>query len=92
MRQTFRDLSYNLSKVSLLYDNKSAIRMMENPVEHSRTKNIDIQHHFLRYHQQRGDIVIDHMSTHSQLVDIFTKPLDEKRFCELRSELDTLDS
>jgi hypothetical protein len=92
MRQTFRDLSYNLSKVSLLYDNKSAIRMMENPVEHSRTKNIDIQHHFLRYHQQRGDIVIDHMSTHSQLVDIFTKPLDEKRFYELRSELDTLDS
>jgi hypothetical protein len=39
-----------------------------------------------------GDIVIKHVSTHHQLADIFNKPLDEKRFCELRSELNILDS
>jgi hypothetical protein len=92
MRQTLRDFGYNMSKVPLLCDNESAIRLVDNPVEHSRTKHIDIQHHFLRDHQQRGDIDIYHISSENQLADVFTKPLDEKRFCRLRSELNVLDS
>jgi hypothetical protein len=48
MRQTLRDSGYNLSKVPLLCDNESAIRLADNPIEHSRTKHIDIRHHFLR--------------------------------------------
>ena len=92
MRQTLRDFGYNLSKVPLLCDNESAIRMAENPVEHSRTKHIDIRHHFLRDHQQKGDIEVFHVSTENQLADIFTKPLDEKTFCRLRSELNVIDS
>jgi hypothetical protein len=63
MRQTLRDFGYNLSKVPLLCDNESAIRMAENPVEHSRTKHIDIRHHFLRDHQQKEDIEVYHVST-----------------------------
>jgi hypothetical protein len=90
--QTLWDFSYNLSKVPLLYDNESAIRLADNPIEHSCTKHIDIRHHFLRDHQQRGDIDVCHISTENQLADIFTKPLDEKRFCKLRSELNVLDS
>jgi hypothetical protein len=43
MRQTLRDYGYKLSKVPLLCDNESAIRMADNPVEHSRTKHINIQ-------------------------------------------------
>jgi hypothetical protein len=78
MRQTLRDYGYKLSKVPLLCDNESAIRMVDNPVEHSRTKHIDIQYHFLRDHQQRGDIEIAYVSTKEQLADIFTNPLDEK--------------
>ena len=92
MRQTLRDFGYNLSKVPLLCDNESAIRMADNPIEHSHTKHIDIRHHFMRDHQQKGDIEVYHISTENQLVDIFTKPLDEKSFCRLRSELNVLDS
>jgi hypothetical protein len=91
MRQTIRDFGYNLSKVPLLCDNGSAIRLADNPIEHSRTKHIDIRHYFLRGHQQRGDIDIYHIRTENQLADIFTKPLDEKRFCRLRSEINVLD-
>jgi hypothetical protein len=77
MRQTLRDYGYKLSKVPLLCDNESAIPMADNPVEHSRTKHIDIQYHFLRNHQQRGGgIEIAYVSTKEQLADIFTKPLD----------------
>jgi hypothetical protein len=78
MRQTLRDYGYKLTKVSLICDNESAIRMADNPVEHSRTKHIAIRYHFLRDHQQRGDIEIPYVSTKEQLADIFTKPLDEK--------------
>jgi hypothetical protein len=92
MRQTLWDFGYNLSKVPLLCDNESAIRLADNPVEHSRTKHIDIRHHFLRDHQQKGDINVYHISTENQLADIFTKPLDENKFCRLCSELNVLDS
>jgi hypothetical protein len=92
MRQTVRDFGYNMSKVPLLCDNESVIRMADNPVEHSRTKHIDIRHNFLRDHQQKGDIEVFHVSTENQLADIFTKTLDESTFCKLRSELNVLDS
>jgi hypothetical protein len=54
MRQTLRDYGYKLSKVPLLCDNENAICMADNPVEHSRTKHIDILYHFLRDYQQKG--------------------------------------
>jgi hypothetical protein len=92
MRQTLRDYGYKLSKVPLLCDNESAIRMADNPVEHSRTKHIDILYHVFRYHQQKRDIKIAYVSTHNQLADIFTKPLDEKTFSKLRYDLNILDS
>ena len=92
MRQTLKDFGYNLTKVPLLCDNESAIMIAYNPVDHSRTKHIDIRHHFLRDHSIKGDIDISYVRTENQLADIFTKPLDEKRFCELRSELNILDS
>jgi hypothetical protein len=92
MRQTLRDYGYELTKVSLLYDNESAIRMADNPVEHSRTKHIAIRYHFLRDHQQKGDIEIAYINTKEQLADIFTKPLDEQTFTKLRHELNILDS
>jgi hypothetical protein len=84
--------SVRCARLTRLEDNESAIRMAENPVEHSRTKHIDIRHHFLRDHQQKGDIEVFHVSSENQLADIFTKPLDEKTFCRLRSELNVLDS
>jgi hypothetical protein len=91
MRQTLKDYGYTMNQVSLLCFNESAIKIIYNPCEHSRTKHIDIQHHFLRDHAIQGDIIICHVQTNEQLTDIFTK-LDEKRFRELRSDLNTIDS
>jgi hypothetical protein len=80
MRQTLKYYGYTLNHVPLLCDNESAIKIAYNPYEHSRTKHIDIQHHFLRDHAIKGDIKISHMRTNEQLTDIFTKPFDERRF------------
>jgi hypothetical protein len=66
-----------MNHVPLLYDNESTIKIAYKPCEHSRTKHIDIRHHFLRDHAIKRDIVISHVETNDQLADIFTKPLDE---------------
>ena len=92
MRQTLSDFIYEYKKIPLLCDNESVIKLANNPIQHSRTKHIDIRHHFLRDHEAKGDIALSHVSTDKQLVDIFTKLLDEQRFCFLRSELNILDS
>ena len=55
-------------------------------------KHIEIRHHFIRDHVKRGDIDLSYVGTGDQLADIFTKPLDEARFRELRHELNIIDS
>jgi hypothetical protein len=67
------------------------MKLTNNPVQYARTKHIDVRHHFVRDHQQKRDISIEIVDTDDQLADIFTKPLDEKRFCKLRNELNILD-
>jgi hypothetical protein len=90
MRQTLHDFGCHFTKIPLLCDNESVIKLANNSVSHSRTKHIDVRHHFLRDHEAKGDIKIRHVSTKKQLADIFAKPLDESRFCALRSELNIL--
>ena len=90
MKQTLLDCVV-LEKVPLLYDNESAVKLTNNPVQHSRTKHIDIRHHFLRDHVAKNNISLEGVRTEDQLADIFTKPLDEATFCRLRNELNVLD-
>jgi hypothetical protein len=80
MWQTLKDYGYTMNQVPILCDNESAIKIAYNPSEHSRTKHIDNRHHFLRDHTIKGDIVISFVRTNEQVADIFTKPLDVKRF------------
>ena len=86
-----KDYSITYRNVPLLCDNESAINIAENPKDHLRTKHIDIRYHFLRDHVEKGDIDISHVGTGMRLADIFTKPLDEARFCQLRRELGILE-
>ena len=59
MKQTLLDYGIVLEKVPLLCDNESAVKLANNLVQHSRTKHIDIRHHFLRDHIVKNDISID---------------------------------
>jgi hypothetical protein len=92
MKQTLKDYGINVKKISLFCNNESAISIAHNPMQNSRMKHIQIHHHFLRDHVLKEDIVINHMKSEDQLADIFTKPLDEKKFCMLRCELNILES
>jgi len=80
-----------VSKVSLLCDNTSAINLTKNQVQHSRTKHIEIRHHFIRDHVTNGDCEIQFVATESQLADIFIKPLSKDMFYSLKNELGIID-
>ena len=91
MKATLSDFGIKFKLVPLLCDNESAVKLTNNLVQHSRTKHIDVRHYFIRDHQQKEDICIESVGTDDQLADMFTKSLDEKRFCKLRNKLNILD-
>ncbi|GKC23178.1 hypothetical protein Tco_1025328 [Tanacetum coccineum] len=61
-------------------DNKSAIALCCNNVHHSRSKHIDIRHHFIREQVENSVVELYFMTTNYQLADIFTKALLKERF------------
>ncbi|KAG2404657.1 Retrovirus-related Pol polyprotein from transposon RE1 Retro element 1 [Vigna angularis] len=91
MKQQLEDFDIFLDHIPLKCDNTSVINLTKNPIMHSRTKHIEIRHHFLRDHIQKGDCQIEYIDTLHQLADIFTKALPKDRFYELRRELGVLD-
>ena len=66
---------------------KDFVLYKKNHVQHSRTKHIEIKHHFLRDHAQKGNITLEFVSTKDQFVNNFTKPLSEEQFVDIRRQL-----
>jgi len=91
IKQQLEDFGLKMSKVPLLCNNTSAINLTKNHIQHSRTKHIEVRHHFIRDHIANGDCEIKFVSTERQLADIFTKLLSKDRFYSLRNELGILD-
>ncbi|KAK2969253.1 hypothetical protein RJ640_028779 [Escallonia rubra] len=91
MRQTLRDFGVSMDHIPIMCDSSSAIDISKNPVQHSRTKHIDIRHHFLRDNVQKGLIELKKVGSEDQLADFFTKPLAESSFCSLRRRLGMCD-
>ncbi|GKE82236.1 ribonuclease H-like domain-containing protein, partial [Tanacetum coccineum] len=88
LRNLLRELHTPLLSATLVYcDNVSAIYMTANPVQHQRTKHIEIDIHFLRDMVARGQIRVLHAPSHYQYADIFTKGLPSALFEELRTSL-----
>ncbi|KAK8288489.1 hypothetical protein V6Z12_D07G128800 [Gossypium hirsutum] len=56
-------------------DNKSEIELAKNPVNHERSKHIDIRFHFIRDHVKEGSVKLLHVASRDRVADIFTKPL-----------------
>jgi hypothetical protein len=58
-------------------DNKSAIELEKNLVNHERSKHIDVHFHFIRDHVKEGSVKLVHVASQDQVADIFTKPLSK---------------
>jgi len=88
LRQLLLELHAPSRRASLVYcDNISAVYMSSNPVQHQRTKHIEIDLHFVRERVALGDARVMHVPTSAQYADIFTKGLPTSLFQEFRSSL-----
>jgi transposase InsO family protein len=76
----------------MLYcDNKAAIDIANNPVQHDRTKHVEIDRHFIKEKLDRGIICMPYVSSTSQIADVLTKGLPEKSFSIFCSKMGLYD-
>ncbi|KAK2418362.1 putative mitochondrial protein [Trifolium repens] len=87
MKQMLKEYDVEQDALTLYCDNMSAINISKNPVQHSKTKHIDIRHHYIRDLVENKIVVLEHVGTKEQIADIFTKALDAVQFENLRGKL-----
>ncbi|GJV62128.1 ribonuclease H-like domain-containing protein [Tanacetum coccineum] len=88
LRNLLRELHTPLSTATIVYcDNVSAVYLSSNPVQHQRTKHIEIDIHFVRDLVTTGHIRVLHVPSRYQYADIFTKGLPTALFDEFRDSL-----
>lgn len=86
LRQLLHELGYTQTEPTTIFiDNQSAIKIAENPVQHQRTKHIDIKHHLVRDNIQNKHITLKYLPSTEMIADILTKPLPGPRFINLKS-------
>ncbi|GJX81326.1 hypothetical protein Tco_0330807, partial [Tanacetum coccineum] len=73
------DYDFQFNKIPLYCDNKSAIALCYNNVQHSRAKHIDVRYHFIKKQVENEVVELYFFRTEYQLADIFTKPLPRER-------------
>ncbi|GJR59539.1 hypothetical protein Tco_1501701 [Tanacetum coccineum] len=78
MRSQLTDYGLGFNKIPMYCDNKSAIALCYNNVQHSRSKHIDIRFHFIKEQVENGVVELYFVNTEYHLADNFTKALGEK--------------
>ena len=63
IKQQLEDFGIKLNETPIRCDNTSAINLTKNLIQHSRSKYIEIRHHFIRKHVQNKDIILDYVCT-----------------------------
>ena len=87
MQKLLHDYGICQEHLTIYCDNTSAINISKNPVQHSKTKHIEIRHHFIRELVKDGTLTLEFIHTDDQKAGLFTKPLDSKRFEFIRQNI-----
>nr|GEU52708.1 hypothetical protein [Tanacetum cinerariifolium] len=80
LRTQLTDYGFHFDKIPMYCDSKAAIAISCNPVQHSRTKHIDVRYHFIKEKVEKGIVELFFVGIEYQLADLFTKALSEERF------------
>ncbi|GJT22180.1 retrovirus-related pol polyprotein from transposon TNT 1-94 [Tanacetum coccineum] len=87
LRTQLIDYGFHFDKIPMYCDSKATIAISCNPVQHSRTKHIDVRYHFIKEQVEKGIVELFFVGTEYQLADLFTKALSEDRFKSLVRQL-----
>nr|GEX45531.1 retrovirus-related Pol polyprotein from transposon TNT 1-94 [Tanacetum cinerariifolium] len=90
MRTQLTDYGFHFDKIPMYCNSKAATAISYNPVQHSRTKHIDVRYHFIKEKVEKGIVELFFVGTEYQLADLFTKALPVERFKYLVRRLDAL--
>jgi hypothetical protein len=88
LRVLLRDLGFEQNGPTIIMeDNQGCIALSENPINHRRTKHIDVRYHYTRERVEAGAVKLVYVPTEWQLADLLTKPLEAPRLAKLRKLL-----
>ncbi|GJW10029.1 putative ribonuclease H-like domain-containing protein [Tanacetum coccineum] len=76
------DYGFNFMNTKIYIDNESTICIVKNPVFHSKTKHIEIRHHFIRDSYEKKLIQVIKIHTDHNVADLLTKAFDVSRLDE----------
>ena len=79
------------STMTVLCDNKATISIAKNPVQHDRTKHVEIDRHFIKEKLEGGTIRLMYIPSSHQTADILTKALPRATYENMKSKLGMLD-
>ena len=80
LRQLLADVGFTQDMASpIASDNQGSIALAKNPKHHSRTKHIDVQHHFIREKVEMEEIELRYCPTQEMVADVLTKALAKDR-------------
>ncbi|GJW67114.1 hypothetical protein Tco_0121538 [Tanacetum coccineum] len=85
------DYGFNFMNTKIHIDNESTICIVKNPVYHSKTKHIEIRHHFIRDCYEKKLISVEKIHTDLNVADLLTKPFDGPRFNYLVVSIEIVD-
>lgn len=81
LRQILSDIMINECKpINLFVDNRGSIDLAKNPVNHQRSKHIDIRYHYIRSEVADGIVILHHVASEDNVSDMFTKPVSKTLF------------
>lgn len=87
LNKLLTDFRIDSAPVLIFGDNQGALSLIRNPVTSTRSKHIDVQHHFVRERVARGEIDFQYCATDRQVADVFTKALPFTKFEVCRQSL-----
>ncbi|GMP34973.1 hypothetical protein CsSME_00052031 [Camellia sinensis var. sinensis] len=91
LRRILEELHAELElPVKLYCDNKAAINISLNPVQHDRTKHVEVDRHFIKEKVEEGTICMTYVPTKEQIADTFTKGLSRQLFEDFIGKLDMI--
>ncbi|KAJ9561968.1 hypothetical protein OSB04_007128 [Centaurea solstitialis] len=92
IKRILRDLGIDHpDPLSLRCDNEAAVKIANNPVQHDRTKHVEVDRHFIKDHLEKRTVELPHVASKDQLADMLTKAVCGRVFQSSLSKLGMID-